>query len=512
MISYLINCTVIWLVSLMVYELFLSRNTFHGYNRLYLLVTLLAGILIPLLSWRAVQQWTARPLLYKGLVYPGLEKTYEVKNSIVQAASWTPIQQSERFPYLLLVYGLGVCFMLLLLLIDAYKVLQLYRRGRKSIEDNLWVVETGRDHGPFSFLGFIFISNKGVYTPLQLQMLLAHEQRHNRLWHGADLLLVQVCKVVFWFHPLPYLYRRRICLVHEYQADSAVHQPLSDYGNFLLEQTLYAPAPAIAHSFYYSPLKKRIHMMTRKSPQWTRSKALLIVPVLAVSLLCCTKNGFSDNKRKVEGNKVTYRGNVFEYNGRGADVLVNSPDESTGKTETFTVSIDPYVVKMNGQKLLTDSDVDRKPVVKGGRQSPLIEPLRKLQPLFNQLNDGVYEILIKDIVVGKDGSLAFYTFNGLETVMHQQNPTTKEWGSLPILPVSVKNELNEKIDAIVLGMEFDPAIEGGQKVDCYASMALGDFIVVEVKNHASTIWNFADYANRNNGAAPGGERVIHFNK
>src|SRR5689334_22992080 len=50
MIQYLLNITIIWLLSLLCFDLFLKRETWHEYNRSYLLFTLLAGIFIPLYS------------------------------------------------------------------------------------------------------------------------------------------------------------------------------------------------------------------------------------------------------------------------------------------------------------------------------------------------------------------------------------------------------------------------------------------------------------------------------
>lgn len=50
MLIYLLNVSVIWGVSLLVFQWLLKQETFHRWNRLYLLLSLAGGLLIPLLS------------------------------------------------------------------------------------------------------------------------------------------------------------------------------------------------------------------------------------------------------------------------------------------------------------------------------------------------------------------------------------------------------------------------------------------------------------------------------
>lgn len=50
MLLYLIQITAFWLVGWLLYRLILSKETFHQWNRLYLLTILLLGIGLPLLE------------------------------------------------------------------------------------------------------------------------------------------------------------------------------------------------------------------------------------------------------------------------------------------------------------------------------------------------------------------------------------------------------------------------------------------------------------------------------
>ena len=52
MLQYLLNATAIWLISLVRFDIFLRRESYHGYNRFYLLLTFLLGALLPLWQWQ----------------------------------------------------------------------------------------------------------------------------------------------------------------------------------------------------------------------------------------------------------------------------------------------------------------------------------------------------------------------------------------------------------------------------------------------------------------------------
>jgi len=120
-----------------------------------------------------------------------------------------------------------------------------------------------------------------------------HERRHYTLLHFADLLLMQLAKIVFWFHPLAYAYNKHLLLVHEFQADKVSAQEPQQYGQFLVEQALLQTAPVLSHSFNRSPIKKRIVMLTRKSTAAARTKMLVFIPLAMVCFIFFAKDSFS---------------------------------------------------------------------------------------------------------------------------------------------------------------------------------------------------------------------------
>ncbi|MGN6567451.1 MAG: M56 family metallopeptidase, partial [Flavipsychrobacter sp.] len=231
MIQYLLNTTAIWLLSLLLYELLLKKETFHSYNRFYLVSTLLLGILLPL--W----QWPDNTVISgHGIISKPISSTLHVKEQISTGIT----SQSSSIDWSLYVtylYVVGVIVSLLLLTVAVVKLGMLYRGGKKT-KDGAWtVIETGKRHTPFSIFNFVFIESKTQYTTEQWKIILTHEQLHSMAFHFADMLLVQLTRIAFWFHPLVYIYQKKLSLVHEYQADNASAGKVKQYGPFLLEQS-----------------------------------------------------------------------------------------------------------------------------------------------------------------------------------------------------------------------------------------------------------------------------------
>ena len=302
MLQYLLNATAIWLISLVLFDVFLKKESYHVYNRFYLLLTFLLGALLPLVHWPQ----DAAPVMQAAVKLP-VQQVLIAKEQVINAA--TPVSHAFDWDQVLGgIYVIGVLVAISLLLIDIVKLAAYYRGGPRTKDGKWLVIETGKEHAPFSFLNTLFVNSRAQYSDEEWEMILVHEQRHTALLHFADLLLMQAARVLFWFHPLIYVYNKRLLLVHEYQADKTAKQPAQVYGRFLVEQAILQSAPALSHSFNRSPIKNRIAMLTHRSSEIARSKLLLFIPLLIVCVFCFSQNSFS-NKPKKEGNVCLYRGN-----------------------------------------------------------------------------------------------------------------------------------------------------------------------------------------------------------
>ena len=417
MLQYLLNMTAIWLLSLLVFDLFLRKESFHSYNRLYLIVTLLTGILLPLWSLQGSD------IVYiTKVTEPAIENVSAVKKTIVQS---TVAETTTDYGRLLFyAYTTGVVVGLLLILKEVLTIVRLYRKGDKT-KDGVWtIIETGKSHSPFSAFRYVFISNKQDYSNDELRMILSHEEQHGHALHFIDLTIFQLTKILCWFNPLVYIYHNRLLVVHEYQADAAVDKTPAEYGRFLIEQALLSPASSLSHSFNRSPIKNRIMMLTRKTSALAQSKRAIAIPLLLVCVLCFTKNAFSDDKRKVDGNTVTYKGNVFTMKTYPIDTAFVT-DPTTGKERILIRKRDPRPIKMNGEEILYDYEKDETGAFYPIKDLSTIGTLsgasiiqaviNEIQDELVKLPDGQYNVGINNVVLNKKGEIAYYDFAGFQS-------------------------------------------------------------------------------------------------
>lgn len=444
--QYLLNATAIWLISLLAFDIFLRKESYHGYNRFYLLSTFILGLVVPLL------QLMPDSYLKPALQEP-VERVINVKEQVVNTAAGTTIDVQQ---WLWIVYLAGVGISISFLIAEVIKLISYYQGANKWKQGNWTIVETGKEHAPFSFMRILFVRSARQYNDAEWQMLFNHEQQHARRLHLIDLLLMQLSKIVFWFHPLVYIYHRRLLMVHEYQADSVKTVSPSEYGHFLVEQAVLGAAPVLSHSFNRSPIKKRIVMLTRTSGTAARTKMLAFIPVAVVSLLCFSQSVFSQ-KFEQKGDIVTFRGNKFELSKVQTDTI-EMQDPVTGKTFTRIVKIDPAPKKMNGQKVYNSDEVGSKAVYIGADGNLWSHLMKALKPHLIPLGNGEYVLDVNSFIIDEKGNIVYFNYFDLRKIVDKK-----------ATPDGISKDMQQKIQQLVYrqlisvkGMQ--PATKDGKKV------------------------------------------------
>lgn len=208
---------------------------------------------------------------------------------------------------------------------------------------------------------------------------------------------------------------------------------------------------------------------------------LLAIPVMAIALLCCSKNNVtSKNARIVNGNTVTYKGNTFEMDAPPEQTF-SMIDPKTGKLDTFTFNSIPAPIKMNGQKIFSDK-VDKAPVLKSGDNNSLIYAvIVKNKDLLEKLDDGVYRISVNNTVVGENGAILYYDWEGITNLKWDETKKTY----VPVHPQNVKKEFEANIEQFVDNIQFAPAMKDGKPV-VYVNGLLMPIRFI-VKGHKATI-------------------------
>lgn len=248
-------------------------------NRIYLLAAPLIGMLLPLINWATLIGGSSE--FIPTITLEGLD--------IIALGQTT---YSTAFDWLAMIYAVGVGILLLRMLIHLTKIYQLTRHFRRHKRDGYTLVEVSADISTSSFGPYIFWSPKADWNPQQLDQVLAHEICHVRQRHTADLIFMECLMIVAWFQPLLWLYRSAIRQNHEFLADQAAMKQTDPktYAHMLLAEVFGQPL-SLVHSFFHSPISKRIKMLHPTSGlRKARFKAWLAMPILALGMIAvsCT--------------------------------------------------------------------------------------------------------------------------------------------------------------------------------------------------------------------------------
>ena len=264
----------------LLWKLLLSRETFHRFNRVALLVVMVLALVLPWirLSLDATVQ-VAKPMvvLEDLLVTPGG----------AAAAQQTSLSWSVM-DFATLAYFIGVAMALAWFLHSHWSLYRLLKQGRReSLPSGITLHVVPGDQSPFSYFKHIVISEQDYRD--NPHEILTHEQAHIGLRHSWDVLFMSMVTLFQWWNPAAWLLGRELRLVHEYEADEAVlNQGINakQYQLLLIRKSVGDKLFSMANNFNYQSLKKRIRMMSmNKSSRWNKLRALAAVPVIALALL-----------------------------------------------------------------------------------------------------------------------------------------------------------------------------------------------------------------------------------
>mgnify|MGYP003639827489 CR=1 FL=1 len=267
------------------YKLFLENTSIHNFKRLYLVGSLLASLLIPLITFTTYVE--ASPIV-------------PISSESGSQITFTQAEQAINYwPFIpWTVYGLGVLFFSVKFFRNLFSLIQKIRKNPRFKNIHFINILLNEKVIPHTFFSYIFL-NKTQFENREIPVeVMLHEEAHARQKHSLDVIVVEILQIVFWFNPLFYFIKRSIKLNHEFLADRVVLNTgaeTSEYQKILLAFSSSAYTPSLAHSINYSSIKKRFTVMkthTSKRTIWVRS--ILLLPLLSLLIL-----GFS-TKQVVE--------------------------------------------------------------------------------------------------------------------------------------------------------------------------------------------------------------------
>ncbi|AUC82580.1 M56 family metallopeptidase [Lacinutrix sp. Bg11-31] len=279
MLHYILQTIVFQLLFLMVYDVFLKKETFFNWNRFYLLASAVLSIVLPFVKVDSFKTVIPKEYIYS-LPEIIIGKANTTLNSSIEGLS-AESASSFVFSWYYLIY-LGCAISLVLFIFKFYKLIAMAYKNPKIKFETAFLVELANSKHAFSFFNYIFLGKD--INPEDRQTILTHELQHIKEKHSVDLLFFEVLKILFWFNPLIYMYQKRIANLHEFIADFKAVKSSSKvhYYQNLLSQVFDTEKVSFINPFFkQSLIKKRIIMLSKsKSKQIHLVKYLLVFPMV----------------------------------------------------------------------------------------------------------------------------------------------------------------------------------------------------------------------------------------
>ena len=356
----------------LIYKVAMSYETLHSFNRVLLLGSVVLSALLPLCHVRIVKEYDAAPTV----------SAIEIDDMVVAEVAELGVDYVALLKDLaVMLFFVGVAFMLVRLAVGIYSVWRLIHSGQMSvIEEDVTLTVVDSLSSPFSWFGHIVASKSDVEQ--FRDMIITHEMAHISLRHSLDVLAVDLALCLWWFNPALWLLRRELQSLHEYQADEAVLNRGIDaktYQMLLIKRAVGYRLHSVANCLNHSNLKNRITMMCKnQSSRWAATKALLVVPMVAVALSAFATTEYVP--REVQ-NKVT-------------ENSVNLQDEEKPNP---VVVIDGKVVPRDEMRKLDPNTIDNMSVFKGDKAKEYAAEL-DLNISADDVKEGLIVITLKNEV------------------------------------------------------------------------------------------------------------------
>jgi len=264
------------------YWFFLRNKVFHVYNRFYLLAIIIISVGLPLIKFNIFHNDANKPTVIKMLqvVRAGDEYMDEI---IIGAPAKANLSFVDSLPFIYAIISAAFLIMLVQMLVTIFNLL---KKNEKIYLENFQIINTDGAKGtPFSFFNFIFWNNQIDMNSPSGNKIFKHEIAHVQEKHSWDKMFINIILIVFWSNPIFWIIRKELSMIHEFIADKKAVEDgdTSAFAAMILKATFPQKTFYITNSFFYSPIKRRIMMLTKQQhPRMNYISRLLVLPLLVI--------------------------------------------------------------------------------------------------------------------------------------------------------------------------------------------------------------------------------------
>lgn len=349
---YQLKVALLFLALYIFFRLFLSKESFHAFNRAVVLLSILLSLVLPFCVVTLHVSAAASPVQVPGL------------------SEFVPsVQESSGFDWaalLLAVYITGAAAVLLSVAASVISLLKLVSRGRKiRRKDGTVLVLVDSAVSPMSWMNYMIMPAED--SEAVSESIIIHESAHIRLHHSFDILFADLFTAMQWFNPAAWMMREDLRSIHEYEADEQVLKSGIDakqYQLLLVKKAFGANGRSVSNNFNHGKLKKRIAMMLmKKSSAFKALKFLYVVPLVCLSLAVNARTVYKEPVR-VTGS-YTLNGNI------SVNVAGDSSSVSSFMPENVKIYIDGKLVSNEEMQALDPEKISLVNVIRTGEESAI---------------------------------------------------------------------------------------------------------------------------------------------
>ena len=349
---YQLKVALLFLALYIFFRLFLSKESFHAFNRAVVLLSILLSLVLPFCVVTLHVSAAASPVQIPGL------------------SEFVPsVQESSGFDWaalLIAVYITGAATVLLSVAASVISLLKLVSRGRKiRRKDGTVLVLVDSAVTPMSWMNYMIMPAED--SEAVSESIIVHERAHIRLHHSFDILFADLFTAMQWFNPAAWMMREDLRSIHEYEADEQVLKSGIDakqYQLLLVKKAFGANGRSVSNNFNHGKLKKRIAMMLmKKSSAFKALKFLYVVPLVCLSLAVNARTVYKEPVR-VTGS-YTLNGNI------SVNVAGDSSSVSSFMPENVKIYIDGKLVSNEEMQALDPEKISLVNVIRTGEESAI---------------------------------------------------------------------------------------------------------------------------------------------
>jgi N-acetylmuramoyl-L-alanine amidase len=263
------------------YWVMLRNKIYHHYNRFFLLASVALSLVLPLLEiniWHYADEPKSQAIQLLQVVTSSDEYINDI--AVNTMPEYFSVSQLLTVVYFIITMIFLVAFIRVLWIIRT-----LIYKYRGQVVERFFFINTNAKGTPFSFLNYIFWNEAIDLDSTTGRQIFRHEVAHVQEKHSYDKLFINAVLIFFWCNPFFWLMRKEINMIHEFIADKKAVEDndTAGFAAMILQAAYPKHRFELTNNFFYSPIKRRLLMLTKnQNPKVSYFSRILVLPLAAL--------------------------------------------------------------------------------------------------------------------------------------------------------------------------------------------------------------------------------------